>query len=683
METQSAFMAAATAAFLLLAALARRRDGTSLRYAALCAAFGLWAGARGADGLGAGGAAALGGVALAFLPPIALAFAAEIERSGARGRSLRVLAWAAAPALALLIPSLEEGWHPSALAALSCWALAGIALAGPPLWRAHAALVPSDPPEASRVRYLANAHAWWIAGALADVGLELAGHPRVAALLLGALFLYVGWLVLARVRIPDLRLLFGNALALGALAALLAGSFAALHVSVGARVDLFVLNAFVASFLLLVCYEPARDAIRELLEHRFAAGKVRLERALRPLSERLQQVLSLEAVLSDLIATLELTDRVTASAIYLRDESFAGYRLAASSDSSRRASLDLARESAFGEALAAGEPVLAEELETALADARSDARRARLGELVSALRELDAQLVLPLRSARGVVGFWTFTHAGRAEPFASNEVELLRRVAERAARSIENSRTFEDLRARDRLVSLGEMAGGLAHEIRNPLAAIRGALAVLEEADEWPRSELSDVIVQEVQRLDRVVGMFLEYGRPSTHRAPIPDFGGFVRACVDAVARRHAREAIALELDVDAELPVVSADRQQLETVLCNVVQNAYDAVRAAPRRESESAAIRVSVRAEPGSEGPRAVEIAVEDAGPGMDEATLARAFVPFFTTRERGLGLGLALCERLTRAQGGAIHLRSKPGEGTVVTLRLPAGVAQEEAA
>jgi signal transduction histidine kinase len=127
----------------------------------------------------------------------------------------------------------------------------------------------------------------------------------------------------------------------------------------------------------------------------------------------------------------------------------------------------------------------------------------------------------------------------------------------------------------------------------------------------------------------------------------------------------------------------VSADRQQLETVLSNVVQNAYEAVRSGPARAGGPAAIRVSVRGDPSSGEARAVEIEVADSGPGMDEATLARAFVPFFTTKERGLGLGLALCERLTRAQGGAIHLRSKPRDGTTVTVRLPAGRDLEEAA
>jgi signal transduction histidine kinase len=88
-------------------------------------------------------------------------------------------------------------------------------------------------------------------------------------------------------------------------------------------------------------------------------------------------------------------------------------------------------------------------------------------------------------------------------------------------------------------------------------------------------------------------------------------------------------------------------------------------------------------VRADPAGDDARAVEIEVADSGPGMDEATLARAFVPFFTTKERGLGLGLALCERLTRAQGGSIELRSKAGEGTTVAIRLPAARAPESEA
>jgi signal transduction histidine kinase len=256
------------------------------------------------------------------------------------------------------------------------------------------------------------------------------------------------------------------------------------------------------------------------------------------------------------------------------------------------------------------------------------------------------------------------------------EVKLLRAVADQAAVCVENSKTFERIRARDRLVALGEMAGGLAHEIRNPLATIRGALALVTESrNEGGReasAELEGVILEEVARLDRLVTLFLDYARPSTRRSTIDDPGEFVRSCLESVARRQPPGEVELEVEIARDLPPISADPEQLETVLTNAAQNAYEALDGKGR-------LRVTVRAD---EPLRSLEIALEDDGPGMDDQTLERAFVPFFTTKERGGGLGLALCERLVRAQGGTIHLRSKPGEGTAVRIRLPAAGTHSEA-
>jgi signal transduction histidine kinase len=140
------------------------------------------------------------------------------------------------------------------------------------------------------------------------------------------------------------------------------------------------------------------------------------------------------------------------------------------------------------------------------------------------------------------------------------------------------------------------------------------------------------------------------------------------------VARQKQRDDVKLRLAIASTLPPVSVGADQLERVLTNVVQNAYEAI------EGEGE-IRVSARlvdaAVPLGEH---VEITVADDGPGMNEATLQRALVPFFTTKDRGSGLGLALCERLLGAQGGLIELRSQPGEGTVVLIRLPSASADE---
>ena len=134
------------------------------------------------------------------------------------------------------------------------------------------------------------------------------------------------------------------------------------------------------------------------------------------------------------------------------------------------------------------------------------------------------------------------------------------------------------------------------------------------------------------------------------------------------VARHNQREEVKLSFAIVAALPMVAVGADQLERVLTNVVQNAYEAIDG----EGE---IRVSARvvtaAVPLAEH---VEIAIADDGRGMDEATLQRALVPFFTTKDRGTGLGLALCERLLGEHGGLIELRSRPWGGTVVLIRLP---------
>lgn len=675
METQSAFMAFAAASVLLVAVLVRRRDRPGLRYAAMCAGFGLWSLGRGALALELDWATLPATLGLACVGPATLGFAAGLTSRLAAERRLVALYWAGSPLVAVAGLGARPEWALWVEALLVAWSLAGVLAAGPALWREQSS--GGSAPEATRLRYLAIAHAVLCAGLATDLALWRLGTPRVASLLTGLLYLYAGYLLLARVRIADLRQLMGNALALGLLAGGLAGIFAALRLWVGTRLDLFVFNAFVASFLLLLFYEPARDYIQRAIEQRFVAGKVELERTLAPLRDRMAQIFTLDELLRELLATLELTDRVTGSSIFLRENPHLGFQQAASTGLSPRPRVNLIRQPSLVSALEAGEVLLCEELDKALEDERSEPRRARLEELRRIMRELDAQLVLPLRTAEHLLGFWTLTDSESMEPFSSTEVDFLRSIAHAAAVSIENSKTFERIRARDRLASLGEMAAGMAHELRNPLAAIRGALAVLDESNGEPRSELSEVIVEEVQRLDRVVGAFLDYARPSLHRAPIEDFAGFVESAV-AVARRHAGCGIDLRVQIDAPLPPVTADRHQLETAIGNLLQNACEAL-------EEGGRVRVSVRADVGeSDDGNSVAISVSDDGPGMDEATLERAFVPFYTTKEGGTGLGLALCERLIQAQGGTIELRSKPGEGTVVTVRLPAGTpVQRESA
>ncbi len=668
METQSAFMAAAAACLLILATLARRRDATALGFAGLVLLFAAWSAGRGASALGLAGASEAEALALAAISPAALLFAAHLA-----GR--RALARWVAPALVLggltlAVAILVRGPDARALAIFSTgWAAIGATSGAAILWRNRTPLEDADSPEATRLRYLAFCHLLVPLAIGADLAAHAIGVPRVATPFAALLYLFASYLHLVRVRVVDLRQLTGNAVAISALAAALAGFFAALWLWVGPRADLFVFDAFLASFVLLMFAPAIRDRIRRLVERRFGAGKIELERALEPLRERLAQIHTLDELLRDFLATLERTDRVTASSVYLRNDPRMGFQQAASIGMPPRPRVSLIRDPVFVAALETGEPLLEEDLDPRATLARPRSEHARLETLRDALRRLDAQLILPLRTGTQLVGFWTLTDSGSAEAFSAAEIELLRDVADRTATSIETSKTFEHIRTRDRYASLGEMAAGLAHEIRNPLASIKGALAVLPPPDEASLRELHDVILEETARLDRVVGMFLDYTQPTLQRSKVEDPGAFVRECVEAIERRCPKRGIQLQIEVEPELPVIAGDADQLETILGNLLRNAYEAIEGV-------GSIHVGVIAVVSESGEaEGVEIVLKDDGPGMEPATLDRAMVPFFTTKERGTGLGLSLCERLVRAQGGSIALRSTPGRGTEVAIRLPA--------
>jgi signal transduction histidine kinase len=675
METQSAFMGAAAAIALLVAFLAARGEPAARRLAALTAAYGAYCLGIGAAQLGAAWGRAFADLGLIAAGPLALWVAATLTDRGAALARVAPALIGVPFAFAAAIVAWRE--PPKALH-LGAYAVAFAGVAGGALTLARHApsAEDSDAPDARRLRYLVVAHAIVAGSALLDVVMWQLALPRVGALLTPPLYLYAARLHLAQVRVADLRQLVGNTLALAVMAVGLAAFFAAIRIWVGERLDLFVFNAFAVSFALLFFFAPMRDRIQSAIERRFVAGKLALERGLRPLRERLKHILTLDELLEELLGALEKADVFRASSLFLRDDATLGFQLAGSFGLPTRTRVSLLNEPVWVSALEHADVLQSEELARRRDDPKNAADRARLEALCQTLRDLDAELVLPLRAKSQVVGFWTLADARSQESFSSDEVQLLRSVADQIATSIENSKTFERVRARDRFVSLGEMAAGLAHEIRNPLAAIRGAVAVLQQPTDAKGAELWAVIIEEIARLNRVVESFLDYARPATRRATIRDVGAFVKSCVEAVSRSKSRADVALALDIEEGLLPLHADADQLERVVVNVVQNAYEAL-------VDGGTVRVGVRRAQGSGSYDTwLEIAVEDDGPGMDDTTLERAFIPFYTTKEQGTGLGLALCERLIRAQGGTIQLRSRPGEGTIVLIRLPYPVPPAEA-
>jgi len=221
----------------------------------------------------------------------------------------------------------------------------------------------------------------------------------------------------------------------------------------------------------------------------------------------------------------------------------------------------------------------------------------------------------------------------------------------------------------ERLATLGQVAAGIAHEIRNPLVGIGSTTSLLvEETDSKdPRRSDLEVILRETRRLDRIVNQIIEYARPRELAPVLFSCSDLVEEVLKLLDVPLSKKALTVTCAVSPALPKVYADRDQIKQVLLNVFQNAIEA--SEERGGLSVAACPFARNLDPG------LAITVTDQGPGISSEDLPHVFEPFFTRgKHRGTGLGLAICRNIVDAHGGDIQLMSDKGKGTTARLWLP---------
>ena len=237
----------------------------------------------------------------------------------------------------------------------------------------------------------------------------------------------------------------------------------------------------------------------------------------------------------------------------------------------------------------------------------------------------------------------------------------------------------EEARRSERLAALGQLSAGLAHELRNPLAVIKGSAETLARklavADPLT-TELAGYISSEVNRMNAIVTRFLDFARPlklERHAEQIPPL---IERALKAAHDRWPNAKVEVERQFAAGLPAVSVDPDLTEQVFTNLALNAYEAM--------GSGGGKLRVAASPASSDERrGVEIAFEDTGPGVPVELREQIFNPFFTTKESGVGLGLSLVSKIVDDHRGWIRLASEPGQGACFRVFLPDGEPPEAAA
>lgn len=222
------------------------------------------------------------------------------------------------------------------------------------------------------------------------------------------------------------------------------------------------------------------------------------------------------------------------------------------------------------------------------------------------------------------------------------------------------------LRQADRLAAVGQLAAGLAHEVRNPLAAISGAIQLVkEEGVAWP--QLLDIVLRETDRLKLVTGQFLDFARPREGLQKPCDLVALLRETVLLLEKScDGTSTVTFSFQCEAESVMVVADPDQMKQVLWNLGLNAIQAMPGGGR-------LTVAIRRHMSDNGARWAAVELTDTGRGIPPGEVDRIFDPFYTTKPGGTGLGLAIVQKIIDSLGGRIEVVSREGDGVTFTVYL----------
>lgn len=228
---------------------------------------------------------------------------------------------------------------------------------------------------------------------------------------------------------------------------------------------------------------------------------------------------------------------------------------------------------------------------------------------------------------------------------------------------------FQQMERADRLASVGEMAAGIAHEIKNPLTGIAAAITVLKDdyPAQDPRCGIINEVLEQISRLDKTVNDLLFFGKPTAPEPTCTDMNSALKKILVFASQHRGGKNIEKKLELRDGLPPVYVDPKQIQQVFLNLFLNAVQAMQGGGTLTVQSD---LATR-----DGVELVQVRVIDTGQGIPPQILEKIFTPFFTTKAQGTGLGLAISHRLIEQQGGRLSVVSEDGKGTTFTVELPA--------
>ncbi len=395
----------------------------------------------------------------------------------------------------------------------------------------------------------------------------------------------------------------------------------------------------VATVIIALLFQPVKNRVQTLLDRWFHKDQNAYQQTLLDFSQAMTTILSLNRLPQLLVSTVTDTMGIDKGWLLIEKDDRVGYELVAS------VGLD-------------------ENTKQNIQDSASE-----VVDKLAAPLGADSSISIPLQRDEHLIGALFLGRKYSGKRFTKADREILMILANQAALAITNAKLVKQLLRADQLAMLGRISAGIAHEVRNPLLAIKGAAQFLQGKfkKDGEESEFASIIVEESDRINQVIAHFLDYARPAKPKLELMD----ITECLDRtltlinVELRHAK--VELLRDYVPNLPKVLGDEKQLGQVFLNLILNAIEAM-------PNGGTLRIHTRHGMEHDESAYCEIQISDSGIGMSTDEQSRIFEPFYTSKEHGLGLGLAIVAEIVSEHGGTISVESEKGKGTTFTIRLP---------
>jgi len=439
----------------------------------------------------------------------------------------------------------------------------------------------------------------------------------------------------------------------------------------------YVLSFSILTIVSLGCilFAKIKPRVETAIEKTVFRGKYLYKSILTEFSKEIVTIIDLSLLCKKVIDTITRTMRIDKASIFIYEEEKSKYVLQEYVDlgqyaKARNDLLSMSRGDALIKWLGKNRSTIVRE------EWEKRSRTPDLKGTLSTMKHIESEVCIPLLVKARLIGFINLGKKSEKGLYSGEEIDLLETLANQTAIAMENAKLYEDLkrqkaimRRADRLASLGTLTAGLAHEIRNPLVAIKTLTQLLPERidDEEFRKDFLAIASGEVDRISSLVNELLEFARPTKPQLQYENLSEIMDGMVLLISTEVKKQNLEITTEYGENIPPVPIDREQIKQVFLNILLNATEAT-------DEGGMVGVEIRTFATEKGARFVQVEIRDTGRGIPEEHLDNIFTPFFTTKKKGSGLGLSNAHQIIQEHGGTITVESRVGKGSSFCINLP---------